>query len=194
MVRHLNMEELEAGLEQVRLSPKDDGVLEMVVVRPEHDQRLTPDCIEISLAGGLSGDHWAKGCHLQTDDGRPHPDVQICIMNARMIDLIAQGRDRWALAGDNLFVDLDLSDDNLKAGQQLKIGGAVIEITAEPHKGCAKFIERYGKAACQFVNSRVGRELHLRGIYARVVQDGRINVGDRIVKIDGASNMATEAA
>ncbi len=184
--RHLSREELEAGIDAIRQSPRDHGRLEMIVVRPDHGQRLLPQRVEISLEKGVYGDHWAKGCHLETEEGKPHPDVQICMMNARAIDLIAQDRNRWALAGDNLFVDLDLSRENLPPGQRLAIGSAVIEITSEPHNGCGMFIERYGKAACQFVNSRIGKELHLRGIYARVVTDGVISVGDKLSKVEFA--------
>ncbi|MCB1492423.1 MAG: hypothetical protein KDJ77_11615 [Rhodobiaceae bacterium] len=184
MPRHLTREDLAAGLSHVLASPADNGTLEMIVVRPDHGLREEPASIGISLAGGLSGDHWAKGCHLSTEDGKPHPDVQICIMNARMIDLIADGdRSRWSIAGDNLFVDLDLSPDNVPPGTRLAIGSAEIEITAEPHNGCANFIERYGRDACVFVNTGEGKANRLRGIYARVVTDGTVSVGDRIAKL-----------
>lgn len=179
---HLTYRELEAGLDQVRSSPRDDGVLQMIVVRTERGLRRTPESCMISAAAGLEGDHWSRTCKMRTEDGLAHPDMQICMMNARTIELIAQDRDRWAIAGDNLFIDLDISHENLAPRQTLGIGEALIEITAVPHNGCAKFIDRFGKDACQFVNSRTGKELRLRGIYARVVQDGRIAVGDRIGK------------
>jgi MOSC domain-containing protein YiiM len=183
MARHLTMEELKAGLAEIMASPADGGTLEGIVVRPEHDARTEVESVDISLKGGVHGDHWAKGCHKSTEDGLPHPDVQICIMNARCIALIAQARDNWAPAGDNLFIDLNLSAGNLAPGQRLAIGSAVIEITAEPHNGCAKFIERYGRDACVFVNTGEGKRNRLRGIYARVVEDGRITIGDRVEKI-----------
>ncbi len=183
MVEHLTRAELQAGLPEILGSPADDGVLAAIVVRPESGERLDVESREISLEGGVHGDHWAKGCWMSTEDGRPHPDVQICIMNARCIDLIARERARWPLAGDNLFIDMDLSPENLPPGQRLQIGSATIEITAEPHLGCKKFAERYGQSAVVFVNGPKGRALRLRGVYARVVEDGRVAVGDRVVKV-----------
>jgi MOSC domain-containing protein YiiM len=184
MTKHLTRAELQAGLPRILDSPKDDGVLEAIVVRPASGERLDLQSSEISLEGGVHGDHWAKGCWLSTEDGRPHPDVQICIMNARCIALVAGERARWPLAGDNLFIDLALTPENLAPGQRLQIGSAMIEITAEPHLGCKKFAERYGQSAVVFVNGPKGRALRLRGIYARVVEDGRVAVGDRVVKVD----------
>jgi MOSC domain-containing protein YiiM len=183
MPRHLDLAELQAGLPQILNSPSDEGVLEGIVVRPAKGERLEPESVAISSAGGLEGDHWAKGCWKSLEDGSPDPDVQICIMNAPCIAQVAQERSNWAPAGDNLFIDMDLTPGNLPPGQRLRIGSAVIEITAVPHNGCSAFIERYGRDACLFVNSGEGRKLKLRGIYARVVEDGRVSLGDRVVKI-----------
>jgi len=183
-VRYLTRDELDAGLADIRAAPKDHGRLEASVVRPAHDARRSLPACEISLAGGVHSDHWALGCWKTTEDGRPHPDVQICLMNARVIQLIAQAQDRWPLAGDNLFVDLDLSADNLPPGTRLALGSAVIEITDVPHNGCKKFAARYGRDAVLFVNSPEGKRLHLRGTYARVVTDGAIAVGDELTKLD----------
>lgn len=184
MPRHLTLTELQAGLPEVLASPADEGILRGIVIRPAEGQRRELESSEISLAGGVHGDHWAKGCWKSTDDGRPHPDVQVCIMNARCIGLIAQERSNWAPAGDNLFIDMDLTPDNMPPGRRLGIGSAIVEITDTPHTGCASFIERYGRDACIFVNKGDGRRYRLRGIYARVVQDGRIAVGDKVVKLD----------
>ena len=182
MPRHLTTPELRDGLSEILRSPKDNGTLQGIVIRPSHGARCELTSCDISLEGGVHGDHWAKGCWKSTEDGRPHPDVQICIMNARCIALIAQDRANWAPAGDNLFIDMDLSPDNLPPGQQLVIGTAVIEITDTPHNGCASFIERYGRDACVFVNTGDGKRHRLRGIYARVVQDGQVSVGDTVTK------------
>jgi hypothetical protein len=180
--RHLSLEELRQGLDEIRRSPKDQGVLAAIVIRPETDARISLQRCELSPDGGVHGDSWAEGCWLSLPDGRPHPDVQVAIMNARTIALIAQDEARWPLAGDNLFVDLDLSADNLPPGTRLSVGSALLEITAEPHKGCKKFAERYGVDATRFVNSRDGLRLHLRGIYARIVEPGVVAVGDTIAK------------
>ena len=183
MGNHLTRAELHAGLAHILDSPRDDGVLEAIVIRPEPGLRQDLQSCEISLAGGTHGDRWAKGCWKTTEDGKPHPDVQICIMNARCIALLARQRERWALAGDNLLIDLDLRPENLPPGQRLRIGTAVIEITAVKHAGCASFAERYGQSAVVFVNARKGSALRLRGVYARVVEDGRVTAGDHVVKV-----------
>ena len=184
MADHLTRAELQAGLPHILASPGDDGTLEAIVVRPGHGQRAELESCEISLAGGTHGDHWSKGCWLSTEAGAPHPDVQICIMNARCIAHIAGSRGRWALAGDNLFIDLDIRPENLPPGQRLRIGAAVLEITGVKHAGCASFAKHYGQSAVVFVNARKGSALRLRGVYARVVQDGRVTAGDRVVKLD----------
>jgi hypothetical protein len=183
MTRHLSLEELQDGLSEIRQSPKDRGILKAIVIRPETDARVSLQQCEISPDGGVHGDNWAKGCWMSLPDGRPHPDVQVTIMNARTIALVAQDEARWPLAGDQLFADLDLSADNLPPGTRLSVGSALLEITAVPHKGCRKFAERYGVDATRFVNSRDGLRLHLRGIYARIVEPGVIAVGDVVEKL-----------
>jgi MOSC domain-containing protein YiiM len=182
MTRHLSLEELRQGLEGIRQSPKDGGVLKAIVIRPATDARISLPRCELSPEGGVHGDDWAKGCWMSLPDGRPHPDVQVTIMNARTIALIAREEARWPLAGDNLIVDLDLSHDNLPPGTRLSVGSALLEITDVPHKGCKKFVERFGVDAARFVNGREGLRLHLRGIYARIVEPGVVVVGDAVVK------------
>jgi len=183
MPEHLTTEQLHAGLPHIQASPRDGGVLEAIVIRPQTNQRHRLAHCELSLEGGVHGDNWALGCWKSLPDGSPHPDVQVAIMNSRAIELIAGDSGRWALAGDNLFVDLDLSAENLPTGQRLAIGDVVLEITEIPHDGCKKFADRFGKDALKFVNSAVGKQWHLRGIYARVVTSGMVRVGDEIKKI-----------
>ena len=183
MARHLTLEKIQEGLSEILRSPKDRGVLRAIVIRPETDARVALRQCELSPEGGVHGDNWAKGCWMSLPDGRPHPDVQVTIMNARTIALIAQDETRWPLAGDNLFIDLDLSPDNLPPGTRLSVGPALLEITAVPHKGCKKFAERYGVDATRFVNSREGLGLRLRGIYARIVEPGVVTVGDVVAKL-----------
>jgi MOSC domain-containing protein YiiM len=153
----------------------------MIVARPETDQRQSLETAALDLAAGLQGDNWASRGSASTPDGRAHPEAQITLMNARAIQAAAKDRARWPLAGDQLFVDLDISQENLAPGDRLEIGSAVLEITPRPHTGCAKFTDRFGHAAIRWVNSPQGRELRLRGVYARVVQPGSIHVGDAVV-------------
>jgi MOSC domain-containing protein YiiM len=169
---------LEAGLDHVRQSPADRGVLEMIVSRPRVGKRDVLQEGELTTAEGLAGDSW----RLRRP---PNPDMQLNIMSARVLALVAGDRSRWPLAGDQLIVDLDLSGANLPPGTRLTIGSAVVEVTAEPHTGCGKFVERFGLDAQKFVNSPVGRRLNLRGINARVVQSGAIRVGDVVEKVAG---------
>jgi hypothetical protein len=183
IARHLSTAELEAGLAEIRRAPRDEGVLELIVRRPQVDEREVLDCGELSLEAGLVGDSWITRRSSRTPDGSPHPDMQLNIMNSRATALVAQHKDRWQLAGDQLYLDMDLSEANLPAGARFTIGSAVIEISPQPHLGCKKFVARFGLEAMQFVNSPLGRQLRLRGINARVVSGGVIRVGDVVRKI-----------
>jgi hypothetical protein len=176
-IKHLTKDELEAGLDEIRRSPKDEGVLELIVCRPEIEQREVLEEGELHTDHGLVGDNWTQRASSRTPDGSPHPEMQLNIMNSRVVALVAQEKERWSLAGDQLFLDMDLSKNNLPAGTRLAIGSAIIEVTAPPHTGCHKFVSRFGVEAMKFVNSPVGQELCLRGINARVVQGGVIKVG-----------------
>ncbi len=174
---HLSAEELEAGLETIRQSPKDNGELVMIVRRPQTNEREVLTTGELDPKFGLVGDNWCERA------GADDPDTQLNIMNARAAALVAVDLDRRQLAGDQLFIDIDLSDDNLPTGSRLSIGSSVIEVTAIPHTGCKKFAQRFGVDAVKFVNTGPGKELHLRGINARVVQAGTIQAGDVARKI-----------
>ncbi len=180
---HLTTAELEAGLEEIRSSPRQEGTLALIVRRPATDRRELLQEGYLDLEVGLVGDNWLERGSSRTADGSAHPDMQLTIMNVRSIALVAQDKSRWPLAGDQLFVDLDLSENNLPPGSQLAIGNAVVEVTALPHTGCHKFQARFGTDALKFVNSPTGRALHLRGINARVLQPGTIRPGDRVHKL-----------
>ncbi len=174
-MKHLTTEEIEANLDKIIESPKDNGVLHLIVRRPKEDERELLETGELDVEKGLVGDDWL------TDDG--NKETQIAIMNSRIVDLIAQDKDRWKLAGDQLFIDLNLTDENLPHGSKLQIGSAILEITPEPHNGCKKFVERFGLDAMKFVNSPLGKQFHLRGIYAKVIQSGTIRAGDLVKKV-----------
>jgi hypothetical protein len=175
---HLSIDQLHAGLDAIRDSPKDAGALRMIVRRPAVGAREVIEVGELDIIEGLVGDTWKARSSRRTADGSAHPHMQLNIMNARVVALIAQQPERWPLAGDQLFIDLDLSDANLPPWTKLALGSAVIEVTDQPHTGCGKFTERFGADAAKFVNSTMGAELHLRGINARVVKGGTIRVGD----------------
>jgi hypothetical protein len=179
---HLTLAELEAGLEEIRRAPKDQGVLELIVRRPRPGEREILAEAALDLGEGLVGDSWKDRKSNRSADGLPHPDMQLNIMSSRVVALVSQDRARWHLAGDQLFVDLDLSAENLPPGTRLAIGAAVIAVTDQPHTGCGKFVERFGAEAMTFVNSPIGRELQLRGLNARVVTGGVIRVGDVVRK------------
>lgn len=180
---HLTIEQLEAGLETIRQSPKDEGVLDLIVRRPQVGEREVLEAGRLDPEEGLVGDTWKKRASSRSADGLAHPDMQLNLMNSRTIALIAGDQSRWPLAGDQLFVDFDLSEENLPPWTRLALGEAVIEVTDQPHTGCGKFIARFGVDAAKFVNSTIGQRLHLRGINARVVTAGAIRVGDRVKKI-----------
>jgi len=181
-IQHVPLATLEAGLDQIRRSPRDAGPLQSIVRRPQPGEREMLERGTLNLRDGLVGDCWRARGYRKTPDGSAHPDMQITVMNVRAIALVAGDQDRWALAGDQLYVDLDLSLDNLPPGTRLSIGDAVIEVTAELHTGCRFFSERFGSDATQFVNSTIGKQLRLRGLNAKVIQPGEIRVGDQVVK------------
>lgn len=180
---HLSIEQLEAGLDTIRQAPKDNGTLELIVRRPAVDQREVIAEGRLDTIHGLEGDNWLTRGSKDMPDGSANPEAQITLMNARSIALLAQEKESWQLAGDQLFVDLDLSFENLPAGTRLSIGEAILEVTAKPHRGCAKFSERFGSDALKFVNNGEGKELRMRGINARVIQSGLIKTGDTIRKV-----------
>ncbi|MCI0711451.1 MAG: MOSC domain-containing protein [Chloroflexi bacterium] len=184
MTTTFSLEELEQGLVGIDASPSNHGTLEMIVCRPAVGERKLLDSGNIDLDVGLVGDTWKQRGSRHTEDGSAMIEAQITLMNSRVIQLITQDRDRWALAGDQLYVDFNLSIENLPPGQQLAIGEVVLEISDKPHTGCDKFTKRFGHGAIRFVNSKSGRARLLRGVNARVIQPGRIRVGDTVQKVE----------
>lgn len=183
MSDHLSYAELEEQIDYIASSPKDRSPLDLIVRRPEENLREVLESGTLSTEEGLVGDMWKRRPSSRTPDKSAHTDMQLNIMNSRVISLIARDNDRWKLAGDQLFLDLDLSKDNLPAGTQLEIGEAIIEVTAEPHTGCKKFVARFGLDAMKFVNSEIGKRHQMRGINAKVIKGGIINKGDLAIKV-----------
>lgn len=185
---HLTYAELEAALPYLDDAPKDIGTLDLVVRRPGLGEREVLAEGELDVEVGLVGDSWQYRPSTRTEDGSPHPDMKLNVMSSRMVGLLADTDEERALAGDQLYVDLDLSHDNLPAGSRLIIGepgvrGAVIEVTHQPHTGCAKFIARFGVDAQKFANGREGRPRRLRGLNAVVLAPGQVRPGD-VVRVE----------
>jgi len=174
---------LESALDHIRGAPADNGTVELIVRRPAEDQREVMEEAWLDLQDGLEGDTWRARGSSRTPDGAANPEAQLTLMNARSAAAVAGDRERWPLAGDQLYVDLDLSIANLPAGSRVQLGSAVIEFSEAPHTGCAKFSARFGNDALRFVNTPKGRELRLRGANCRVVEAGRVRQGDRIRKL-----------
>lgn len=175
--------QLQEQLPAILAAPKDNGTLELIVMRPDRGARIVPDSIEVTATNGLPGDHWKRGTGYALDDGMGDPEAQICMMMAGCIKAIAGDKAHWPPAGDNFFIDMDLTPANMPPGTRFTIGGAEFVVTELPHNGCQSFIDRYGHDACKFVNTGDGKIYRLRGIYARVTRDGTVSVGDTVSKI-----------
>lgn len=183
VAEHLDLERLEAGLDEIRRSPADGGALLIIVRRPGIDEREVVEEASLDIAVGVVGDSWQDRPSSSSADGGPHPLAQVTIINSRMLDLVARSRERWPLAGDQLVIDLDMSAENLPPGTRLSIGSAVIEVTEKPHTGCLKFASRFGHDALRFVSTAEAMAMRLRGVNTRVVQSGTVRIGDTVAKI-----------
>lgn len=182
---HRTPEELAAFLPELHAAPKDSGILKLIVRRPAVGEREVLAVGRLDPAYGLEGDNWIERGSSRTPDGSAHPDMQLNVMSHRMVAFLAGDPALEPLAGDQLYLDLDLSHDNLPAGTRLLFGdpeapGAVIEVTEQPHTGCKKFVARFGEEAMRFVNGRTGRPLRLRGLNARVLLAGEVRSGDLV--------------
>ncbi len=175
-VKHKSASELEAGLDHILASPQDNGEIRMIVRRPAVNEREIIEQAELHADEGLVGDLWA----LNDKD----KDQQLTLMNARVADLLAGEQKYWALAGDQIYVDMDLSPENLPPGTQLQLGSAVVEVSEKPHTGCKQFAARYGADALGFTNNKRGRSLNLRGINTRIVRAGTVHTGDKVKKLE----------
>lgn len=167
----------------IRAAPRHSGVVELIARRPAVGEREVVDSALLTPEEGLVGDSWSTRTHRGGKPSAPRATEQVTLMSARAIAAIVPQQRDWAQAGDQLYVDLDLSIENLPPGTRLALGSAVIEVTEPPHTGCAKFVERFGQEAMRFVNSSLGRSLRLRGMCARVVVPGTVHPGDPIRKV-----------
>ena len=183
MSEHSTLDELEAALSEILKSPSNQGRVEMITRRPKIGERDILTVCELDEEHGLLGDSWEQRGSSRIPDGSANPDAQLTIINSRLIDAVAGSKPRWKLAGDQLAIDLDISHDNLPPGSQLNIGSAVIELTAEPHTGCAKFMSRFGKDALRFVSGPQAMRQRRRGANAKIIKSGTIRVGDIATKI-----------
>jgi MOSC domain-containing protein YiiM len=180
---HRTREQLDAALPAIRESPRDQGSVELIVCRPAIGERTVLEVAMLDAEIGLVGDTWSVRGNPKMPYNTPHPEAQVTLMNARVIAVIAGEREHWPLAGDQLYVDLDLGLDNLAPGTRLQVGDAVLAVTRLPHTGCAKFLERFGPDALRWVSDPDGRMLNLRGVNARVVVPGQVRRGDPVHKL-----------
>lgn len=183
MQTKLSFDALTAGWTQLEPSPKEGGTVEMIIRRPGIDLREELQAAQFNTSEGLQGDNWLTRGSSSTADGSADPQAQITLMNSRVIQLITADKSRWAEAGDQLFVDFDLSMDNLPPGSQIQLGEVIMEISQKPHTGCAKFARRFGAPARKWVMTDAGKHARLRGVNARVIQGGTIRAHDKITKL-----------
>jgi hypothetical protein len=174
--------DLDQHLASIRSAPRETGRLELIVQRPHEDERvLVPEGV-LHPASGLIGDRWVRHRSRSTPDGSPDPAVQLTLISTRVLAAIEPDQSRWPLAGDQLYVDFDLSVEHLPVGARVAIGEAEAEVSAQPHTGCSKFSVRFGSDALRWINSPTGRELRMRGVNCRIIRGGTVRVGDAISK------------
>lgn len=182
MQTHFTLEHLQTQLEYIQQSPKETGRVELIVRRPGTEEREVIPQGRLIVSAGLEGDNWQARGSAATPDGSANPETEITLMNARVIHALTQDETRWALAGDQFFVDFDLSEENIPAGSRLIIGSAILEVSATPHNGCKKFSERFGLDGLKFISMAEYKPLRMRGINAKIIQAGEVKQGDIIRK------------
>ena len=176
---HRTADQLTAAIEDVSRSPHERGTVDLIVTRPADGERVVTTEVTLDPTVGVVGDNWSVRPSKRTPDGSPSLPRQVTLMNIRAIRALADEA-RWPLAGDQLYVDLNLGYENVPPGTRLRIGGALLEVSVEPHTGCAKFTERFGSEATRWLNTETGRALNLRGINARVIEGGVVRKGDEV--------------
>ena len=179
---HVSRAELDAALPRILAAPKDGGHVELLCLRPDYGQRPFVPEITVTVAQGIPGERWARRPWLRDATGAPHPGIQVCILSRRVLDLVWRARDSVPHPGDTFVTDMDLSGANLPSGQRLAVGSAVLEVSDIFNDACVKWAARYGAASREWINLSEHRVLRLRGILCRVVQNGRIRLGDKVRK------------
>ncbi len=180
-MKHLSHDEIEECIVKVFASPKDEGAVEAIFIRPKMNERKSLQEAQLSPEKGVEGDRWVNLCWVKLKDGSSDPRAQVSLFNSRLMRLIAPDKKFWALSGDNFIVDFDLSA--FHPGQKINLGEAVIEVSDLPHTGCKKFAARYGAAVKNYLDSPKGQNLNLRGVYARILKAGKVSVGDTLNRI-----------
>lgn len=175
---HLSRAALEAALAQLSAAPKDAGTIELMVARGRKGERQLPQTVVLTPEAGMPGDRWVL-------DKRYGPEFQLATTRADFARVIANGQP-LELHGDNLYLHLDLSSENLPHGSLLRLGQALVRVTPQAHNGCKKWVQRFGLEAMQLNLDPAYRALHLRGIYLRVVEAGHVRVGDRVAVVNRA--------
>ena len=183
MPNHPSLQELQTTIPDISASPADQGTVDMIIRRPQTGERDVLDSCELDAVHGVVGDNWEQRGSSATPDGSANPDAQLTIINTRIINAVAGEKSRWPLAGDQLVIDLDLSHDNLPPGTRLSIGTTIIELTAEPHTGCVKFMNRFGKDALRFVSGPEAMRQRRRGANTKIIKSGTVTLGDVATKI-----------
>jgi len=180
MENHQSLQELESKTNEILKSPKNHGKIELLVIRPVSNERKVVEEMQVTHEDGVLGDVWKTKPSSSTPDGKPHPEKQVTIMNSRCIRTLAGDKNNWPPAGDQIYVDLDLSTQNIPAGTELKIGTAVLKVSSSPHNGCKKFAQRFGQDSMRFVNSKMGKANRFRGLNAYVLKEGTISAHDSV--------------
>ncbi len=183
METHFTLEDLYTKLEHIQQSPKDSGRVELIVRRPTTEEREVTTQGRLIPSAGLEGDNWRARGSTSMPDGSANPEAEITLMNTRVIQALTQDETRWSLAGDQFFVDFDLSEENIPAGSRLVIGSAIVEVSPLPHNGCKKFSARFGVDALKFISMAENKPLRMRGINAKIIQAGEVKQGDLIRKV-----------
>ena len=151
-------------------SPGDAGRIELCVVRPERGQRVVVSELIVEAGLGVVGDRWRA-------DPERTPGTEVALINAHVARSVARDVTHAGQTGDNLHVDLNLSEANLPVGTRLLCDGVVLEVSPAIHRPCRTFHDRFGKTAAQRVARANRRGLRGRGVLCSVLAGGVLRTG-----------------